>query len=367
MNPEPGLVPRPGILEFTPYVGGEAKAPGFERPIRLASNESALGPSRKAVAAYRALAGEIHRYPEGSAQELREALGRRHGLDPARIVCGAGSDELITLLLRCYAGPGDEVLYSRHGFLMYPINAMAAGATPIAAPERDLTTDVDALLARITERTRIVFIANPNNPTGTYLGAQEFARLHAGLPPSVLLAIDAAYAEFVNRNDYEPGAALVNRAENVVMLRTFSKIYALAGLRLGWAYCPPSVADLLNRIRSPFNVGSAAQAAGIAAVEDIEAFNQARAHNERWLSWFAERLTALGLELTPSVANFVLARFPDDSQKNANAAFAFLQSRGILTRMMGAYGLPHHLRITIGTGPEMETVAATLAEFMAAQ
>jgi histidinol-phosphate aminotransferase len=366
MQPEAGLVPRPGILEITPYVGGEAKAPGIQRPIRLASNESALGPSSKAMAAYSALAADIHRYPDGNAQELRDALGRHHGLDSERIVCGAGSDELITLLLRCYAGPGDEVLYSRHGFLMYPINALAVGGRPVAAPERDLTVDVDALLARVTERTRIVFIANPNNPTGTYLGAQEIARLHAGLPSSVLLAIDAAYAEFVNRNDYEPGIALVNRAENVVMLRTFSKIYALAGLRLGWAYCPPAIADLLNRVRSPFNVGAAAQAAGIAAVEDIEALNRARAHNERWLPWFSERLAALGLSLTPSVANFVLARFPDAPQKNADAACTFLQSRGILTRKMGAYGLPQYLRITIGTGLEMQTVANALGEFMAA-
>jgi histidinol-phosphate aminotransferase len=365
MTHEPGLVPRPGILDISPYVGGEAKVAGIERPIRLASNESALGPSRKAIAAYRALAGEIHRYPGGNAQELREALGHCHGIDPLRIVCGAGSDELIALLLRCYAGPGDEVLYSRHGFLMYPINAMAVGATPIAAPERDLTTDVDAVLAGVTERTRIVFIANPNNPTGTYLGTPELARLHAGLPASVLLAIDAAYAEFVNRNDYEAGIALVNRAENVVMLRTFSKIYALAGLRLGWAYCPPAIADILNRVRGPFNVGAAAQAAGIAAIEDVEAFNRARAHNDQWLPWFSERLAALGLPLTPSVANFVLARFPDDPLKDADAVFAFLQSRGILTRKMAAYGLPQHLRITIGTGPEMETAAAAVAEFMA--
>ncbi|MGC2199044.1 MAG: histidinol-phosphate transaminase [Stellaceae bacterium] len=366
MRAKTGLIPRPGILDITPYVGGEAQAPGVERPIRLASNESALGPSPKAIAAYRALAGEIHRYPDGNAQELREVLGGRHGLDPARIVCGAGSDELIALLLRCYAGLGDEVLYSRHGFLMYPINAMAVGATPVAAPERDLTTDVDAVLARVTERTRIVFVANPNNPTGTYLGAPEMARLHAGLPSFVLLAIDAAYAEFVNRNDYEAGIALVNRTENVVMLRTFSKIYALAGLRLGWAYCPPDVADALNRVRSPFNVSAAAQAAGVAAVEDIEALNRARAHNEVWLPWFAERLAALGLQLTPSVANFVLAKFPgDDPRTNADAAFSFLQSSGILTRKMGAYGLPQHLRITIGTGSEMETVAAAVAEFMA--
>src|SRR5215467_2339006 len=364
MKPERGLVPRAGILEIDPYIGGEAKAPGIARPIRLASNESALGPSPKAVAAYRALAGEIHRYPEGDAEELREALGRRHGLDPARIVCGAGSDELITLLLRSYAGPGDEVLYSRHGFLMYPIGAQAVGATPVAAPERALTTDVDALLARVTDRTRIVFIANPNNPTGTYLGAPEIARLHAGLPSSVLLAIDAAYAEFVNRNDYEPGVALVNRAENVVMLRTFSKIYALAGLRLGWAYCPAAVADLLNRMRSPFNINAPALAAGVAAVDDVAAVERAHAHNQQWLAWFSERLAALGLSLTPSVANFVLARFPDDPARNADAAFSFLQRHGILTRKMGAYGLPQYLRISIGTGDEMDRVAATLGYFM---
>jgi len=358
-------VPGPGILDIAPYVGGEATAPGVERPIRLASNESALGPSPKAVAAYRALADEIHRYPDGSSAELRAALGRHHGLDPERIVCGSGSDELIALLQRAYAGPSSEVLYSRHGFLMYPIGAQAVGATPVAVPERELTADVDGFLARVTPRTRIVFIANPNNPTGTYLSADEMARLHAGLPRNVVLAIDAAYAEFVNRNDYEPGIALVNRAENVVMLRTFSKVYALAGLRLGWAYCPPAIVDVLNRIRGPFNVSAPALAAGVAAVEDVAALARARAHNQRWLAWFSDRLTALGLQLTPSVGNFVLPRFPDDPRRNADAAFAFLQSRGILTRQMGGYGLPQHLRITIGTGEEMEIVAAALAEFMA--
>jgi histidinol-phosphate aminotransferase len=359
-------VPGPGILDIAPYIGGEAKAEGFDRPIRLASNESALGPSPKAVAAYKALAGEIHRYPDGSAAELREALGRHHGLDPARIVCGSGSDELIALLFRAYAGVGDEVLYSRHGFLMYPIGAKSVGATPVAVPERNLTADVDGFLARVTERTRIVFIANPNNPTGTYLSINEMNRLHAGLPPHVVLAIDAAYAEFVNRNDYEPGTALVDRAKNVVMLRTFSKIYALAGLRLGWAYCPPDIADVLNRIRGPFNVNAAALAAGVAAVEDVAAVKRARAHNDQWLPWLSERLAKLGLELTPSVGNFVLPRFPDEPRHNADAAFAFLQSRGILTRQMHGYGQPQCLRITIGTGEEMEAVAAALAEFRAA-
>src|SRR5271167_991559 len=298
-----GPAPRPGILDIAPYVGGEATIAGVERPIRLASNESALGPSPKAMAAYLKLASEIHRYPEGSAEILRAAIGRRHGLDPARIVCGAGSDELIALLLRCYAGPGDEVIYSRHGFLMYPIGALSVGATPIAARERALTADVDALLDRVTPHTRLVFLANPNNPTGTYLGAEELARLHAGLPSSVVLAIDAAYAEFVNRNDYEAGAALVDCADNVVMLRTFSKIYALAGLRLGWGYFPPAIADVLNRVRGPFNVGAPALAAGLAALNDTEALELARAHNDRWQRWLNDRLAALGLRPTPSVGN----------------------------------------------------------------
>jgi histidinol-phosphate aminotransferase len=360
-------VPGPGILDISPYVGGDAEAPEGTRPIRLASNESALGPSAKALAAYRAVAGEMHRYPDGSSAQLRRVLGRHHNLDPERIVCGAGSDELISLLLRAYAGGGEasEVLYSRHGFLMYPIGAQAVGATPIAVPERELTADVDGFLARVTDKTRLVFIANPNNPTGTYLSTAEIARLHAGLPPNVVLAIDAAYAEFVNRNDYEPGRALVDRAENVVMLRTFSKIYALAGLRLGWAYCPPAIADVLNRIRGPFNVPAPALAAGIAAVEDTEALARARAHNDRWQPWLSERLAALGLTLTPSVGNFVLPRFPEDARHNAEAAHDFLHARGILTRKMGGYGLPQHLRITIGTAEEMQIVAAALAEFMA--
>jgi histidinol-phosphate aminotransferase len=357
-------VPRPGILDIAPYVGGDAKLAGFDKPIRLASNESALGPSPKAVAAFRELAHEIHRYPDGGANELREAIGVRYGLDPARIVCGAGSDELIGLLQRSFAGPGDEIVYSRHGFLMYPIGALAVGATPVAAAERDLTADVDAILAAVTERTRLVFIANPNNPTGTYLSRSEVARLHAGLPPHVVLAIDAAYAEFVNRNDYEPGVRLVDAADNVVMLRTFSKIYALAGLRLGWGYFPPGIADVLNRVRGPFNVSAPALAAGLAALNDTESLERARAHNDRWQPWLNQRLAALGLDPTPSVGNFALPRFPA-GKHNAEAAFAFLQSRGIIARRMGGYGLPEHIRITVGTGEENETVAAALAAFMA--
>ncbi|HUE18519.1 MAG TPA: histidinol-phosphate transaminase [Stellaceae bacterium] len=358
-----GPTPRSGILDIAPYIGGDAKILGHATPIRLASNESALGPSPKAIVAYRDLAGTLHRYPDGSAHDLRATLGRIYGLEPSRIVCGAGSDELIGLLTRAYAGPGDEVLYSRHGFLMYPIAAKASGATPIAVPEKDLSFDVDAVLARVNAKTRIVFIANPNNPTGTYISRTELARLHKGLPQSVLLVIDAAYSEFVQRNDYDPGTELVNAAQNVVMARTFSKIYALAALRLGWAYCSPGVADVLNRVRNPFNVGAAAQAAGIAALEDVAALDRAREHNDIWRPWFACELAAAGLTVVPSVANFVLARFGKD-EKTADDAFAFLQSRNIIGRKVKAYGLPEYIRISIGTEAEMREVVAAVKTWM---
>jgi histidinol-phosphate aminotransferase len=358
---------RPGILDIAPYVGGEAALAGRERVLRLASNEGALGPSPLAMEAYRRLAGEIHRYPDGAAVALREAIGRQFGLDPARIVCGAGSDELIALLARAYAGPGDEVLHSRHGFLMYALSAKGVGATPVAAPERDYTADVDALLGRVTARTRIVFLANPNNPTGSYLPAREIERLRERLPEGVLLVIDAAYAEYVTRNDYEPGAALVAARDDVVMTRTFSKIYGLAALRIGWAYCPPAVADVLNRLRGPFNTSAPAQAAAAAALGDAAHTARARAHNDRLLPWFRERLAACGIETLPSAGNFVLARFGGDPAGGAEAACAFLNERGIIPRRMGAYGLPDFLRITIGPEDEMRITAEALAEFAAGE
>lgn len=356
--------PRPGILDIAPYKGGEAAIPGIARPIRLASNESALGPSPHAIAAYQALAGEIHRYPDGSSAALREALARYHRIDVERIVCGTGSDELLTLLARAYAGPGDEVLYSRHGFLVYPIAAKSAGARPVAAPETNLTADVDALLALVTPKTRLVYLANPNNPTGTYLPVREMARLHAGLPKSVLLVIDAAYAEFVTHDDYDPDTALVDTFENVVVTRTFSKIYALGGLRVGWAYCSAPVADVLNRLRGPFSVSSAAQAAAVAALEDVAAMERARDHNRIWRDWLESQLTALGLTVNPSAANFAVVRFPDEAGLNAAAAFEFLKARGILTRKIAAYHMPEWLRITIGKEAEMRAVVKAVADFL---
>jgi histidinol-phosphate aminotransferase len=354
--------PRPGILDIAPYVGGESEVAGLARVIRLASNESALGPSPRAVEAYRALALELHRYPDGGSSELRRAIAKRYGLAADRIVCGTGSDELINLLARAYAGPGDEVIYSRHGFLMYALAAQSAGAAAVAVPERNLTADVDGILARVNGKTKLVFLANPNNPTGTFVAREEVKRLHAGLPKSTVLVVDAAYADFITRNDYEPGIELVESGRNVVMLRTFSKIYALAALRIGWAYCSVEVADVLNRIRGVFNVSLPAQAAAVAALADVAAVDRAREHNDIWRPWLERELAAIGLHVTPSVANFVLVRFAA-KPKDAGAAFALLQSRGILTRKMGAYGLPEHLRISIGLEDEMRAVAAALADF----
>jgi histidinol-phosphate aminotransferase len=358
------LRPRPGILEIEPYVGGKAEAAGGAPAIKLSANESPIGPSAQAIAALRASAAEAHRYPDGNATALRRALGERYDLPPEQIVCGAGSDELIQLLMRAYAGPGDEILYSTHGFLMYKLSALSVGATPIAAPERELTTDVDALLARLTSRTRMVFIANPNNPTGSYLGVEALARLYAGLPEDVLLVIDAAYAEYVRRNDYEAGIELVDRADNVVMTRTFSKLFGLAALRLGWLYAQPPVIDVLNRIRGPFNVGTPAQVAGIAALEDLDHQERARAHNDRWLPWLAREIARLGLQVHPSVANFVLVSFADGSERTADAASAWLERRGVLARPMGAYGLPHCLRLSVGLEDHNRLVADALREFM---
>ncbi len=360
------LTPRPGILEVAPYVGGEASVPGVKRVMRLASNENPLGASPRAISAYSVLKDDLNRYPDGAAARLRQALAEAEGLDPARIVCGAGSDELIALLVRGYAGPGDEVLHSAHGFLMYSIAAKTAGATPVAAPERDLTADVEALLARVTGRTRLVFLANPNNPTGSYLSADQVRALRDGLPDEVLLVIDAAYAEYVEEADYSSGAELVEAGDNVVMTRTFSKIHGLASLRLGWAYCPPGVADVLNRLRGPFNVTQAAQAAGAAAVSDTEHVARSRRHNVQWRAWLAENLSAAGLRPYPSVGNFILVEVPGDPETGADAALAYLKARGILVRAMAAYGLPKCLRISIGTEEETRATAEALAEFAAA-
>jgi histidinol-phosphate aminotransferase len=359
-----GPRPRPGVLDIAPYVPGTSALPGADKVIKLSSNETPFGPSPRAIEAYLAASSTLSRYPDGSARPLREALARLYGLDPARIVCGAGSDELLNLLAAAYLGPGDEAIYSAHGFLVYKIAILARGATPVAAPERDLTADVDAILACVSPKTRLVFIANPNNPTGTYLSFDEVKRLRASLPDDVLLVLDAAYAEYVRKNDYEAGIELVATTENTVMTRTFSKIYGLASLRIGWAYCPTAVADALNRIRGPFNVSGPAIAAGVASLDDPAWMQRAVEHNEPWRARMSDAVERLGLGVTPSAANFLLLHFPTGNGQSVPEADKFLHERRIILRRVEEYGLPGALRMTIGTEEENRAVLDALTAFM---
>ena len=354
--------PKPGILEISTYVGGNSDIPGDAKFIKLASNEGALGPSPKAIEAYIQESDKMHRYPDGNSKKLRNALAVAYGLDPNRIVCGSGSDELLDLLARAYAGVGDEVIHTEHGFLMYPISAKGVGATPVAVPEKNLHADVDALIRQAGQNTKILFLANPNNPTGTYLPNSEIRRLRQGLPQHVLLVIDAAYAEYVSKNDYNSGSQLVDEFDNVVMTRTFSKIFALGGLRLGWAYCPKAIADVINRLRGPFNVNSPALAAGLAALEDVSFTNKVRKHTEKWFIWTKKKLTLLGLEVPSEVGNFLLVRFPATG-KTASKTNEFLKSRGLIVRGMDRYGLHNYLRITIGREMEMRALVSAMEEY----
>lgn len=353
--------PRPGILGIEPYVPGRSSAKGT-KIHKLSSNESPLGASPRAVEAYHRSAATLERYPDGNATALRKAIAQRYGLSADHIVCGAGSDELLQLLAHAYLGEGDEAVYSQYGFLVYPIAIAANGARAIVAAEKNQTTDVDAIIACLSPRTRMVFLANPNNPTGTYIPFSEVKRLHQALAPDVLLVLDAAYAEFVRNNDYESGIALAGEHDNVVMTRTFSKIHGLAALRLGWLYGPAHVVDVLNRIRGPFNVSAGAIAAGVAAIEDQSFMDRALEHNGKWLSWLDQEIRRLGIAVTPGVGNFLLLNFPKG--KPAPDADAFLQERGIIVRRMEAYGLPEALRLTVGDEEANNAVVAALKDFM---
>ena len=362
--------PKPGILEVSLYVGGRASVPGVAEPIKLSANESPLGPSPKAMEALRAAAHDLELYPDGSTKKLREAIGEVHGLDPDRIVAGGeGSGPLLTMLANAYLQPGDEAIISRHAFLVYEIVTRANSATPVLIPERTtnsaIKVDVEAMLAAVTPKTRMVFVANPNNPTGSVLNREEMARLHAGLPENVLLVIDAAYAEYVTAKDYEAGTLLVTRNDNVVMTRTFSKLYGLAGLRLGWLYAPAAVCDVLNRIRGPFNTSTLQQQVGAAAVRDRDHFWKAVAHNSKWLPWITGEIRKTGLRVDDSAANFVLIHFPK-GEKNAQAADAYLMRNGVILRGVASYGLPDCLRMTVGTEEQNRLAVSLIQQFMAA-
>jgi len=359
------LAPKPGVLAIAPYVGGRATVAGVDEAIKLSSNESALGPSPAAAEAYEKACRAMSIYPEGSAEILREAIGRTYGLDPARIVCGNGSNELLTLLANAYVRPGDEVMFTQYAFIVYRLATLSNSGVPVAVPENDYRADVDAMLAKLTPKTRMVYLANPNNPTGTWLTRAELRRLHAGLRPDTLLVIDSAYAEYVKERDYEDGLELAGRHANVVMTRTFSKVYALAGLRVGWAYGSAEVVDVLHRVRDPFNVSVPSQHAAVAALGDRDHVRRSVEHNERWRAWLTEAIRAAGLAVIDSVGNFVLIRFPSAPGKTAADADRYLCARGLILRSVANYGLPDCLRLTVGPEEPNRAVAKHLADFMA--
>ena len=346
-------------MDIALYEGGKAHVAGMQNVVKLSSNENPFGPSDRAKEAFQRSVHSLHRYPSTDHASLREAIAEVHGLDAGRVICGVGSDEIITFLCQAYAGPKDEVVFTEHGFLMYRISTLAVGATPVEVPERERTTDVDAILAACNRRTKLVFIANPNNPTGTMISLAEIERLADGIPRQAILVLDGAYAEYVD--GYDGGLAILEARGNVVMTRTVSKIYGLGGLRIGWGYGPRAIIDVLNRIRGPFNLSSTQLEAAEAAVRDQDFVNRCRAENARMRHWLSEALAELGVPSDTSMANFVLARFA--SEDEAVACDAFLQQQGLIVRRVAGYKLPHCLRITVGDEASCRRVAHAVAQF----
>lgn len=364
MTELPSLEPLPHVsrVPLYSYSALRALAPAAaQSAIRLDSNEGALGPSPRSLEACASIARGMHRYPDPSVWDLRHAIAALHDIDPARIVCGTGSEELLGLLIRAFAGSGHEVLHSAHAFQLYALAASAAGASAISAPERDLHTDVEAMLAAVTERTRVVVIANPNNPTGSCLTRAQLGRLHAALPPTVLLVIDAAYAEYATFADYADGLELARLHPNVAVTRTFSKVYAMAGLRLGWMYAAQPIVEAAQRIRAVFGANAMAQSAAVAALSDQDWIRESVEHNARWREWTTDALRDLGLKVYPSAGNFLLFSTQPPQPAAAVLVNALQRSHGILVRHAAASALPQSVRVTIGTEPELKAFVAAVA------
>ncbi len=363
INPKPALKPRPWIKTQELYIGGKSKASGISKPIKLSSNESAVGTSPKAVKAYMEAAVNLHRYPDGNYTDLRDALARKYNIESRQIICGVGSDEILKLACRAYLAPHDEVIFSRHSFMMYPIAATSVGAVPVEVDDVNYTANVDNILAALTDKTRLIFLANPNNPTGTYLTQSEVLRLWQNIPASVLLVLDSAYAEFIDEVDYDSGLEIIQKAQNILMTRTFSKLYGLAALRLGWGYACQDIIDCLDKIRDPFNVPTSAQVAGTAALKDVEFEKMAFDHNAKWLAWLNSEFKKLSLKPIASKTNFILMRFPK-GKKSAQNANEFLLKRGFILRWLAHQGLGDYLRVTVGSEEENQKLISLLKEFM---
>jgi histidinol-phosphate aminotransferase len=358
--------PKPWIMAIAPYVPGRSSTDDGRKVIKLSSNENPLGTSKEAIVAFTEHKLDLERYPDASAADLREAIAAKYDLDPARIIYGTGSDEILHLITGAYAGHGDEVIHVKYGFAVYEIAARRVGATVVAAPDKDYATDVDAVLACVTEATRIVFIANPNNPTGTFTPQSEIARLHAGLPPHVMLVIDQAYGEYIEAEDDDYGLYMARTLPNVIITRTFSKIYGLAAERIGWGYGSAEAVSAMHRIRAPFNITSAGQAAAIAAIKATGFVDHSRAHNKQWRAWLADEIMSLGnagLRAVPSKANFLLVLF--EGALTAETAYKKLMDHGYITRWLPGQGLGQGLRISIGSEAETRGVAEALRAIVA--
>lgn len=359
-----GPAAKPGIMDIAPYVGGKSAIAGVAEPMKLSSNENALGAGEKARAAYEAAIKNLAIYPDGRAARLRAAVADHHGLEPERLIFGNGSDEVFALLNQTYLTPGDNIVTGQYGFLAYRISALANQASVKLAPEPNYKAEVDALLEQVDDRTRIVYVSNPSNPTGSYNTGEEIRRLHEALPSSILLVVDEAYAEFVAEPDWETSLPLARDAANIVVTRTFSKIHGLAGLRVGFGYAPVSVAEAVDRIRLPFNVSVPGIEAAIAALSDQAHITASRELVETWRPRLTQAIRGFGFEVLPSAGNFVLIRFTD-AKRTAQAANDYLNSRGIIVRPVGGYGLPDCLRITVGTEDQNRAVIDALSEFAA--
>src|SRR5580698_7933349 len=356
--------PKPGILDIVPYKPGKATADGVEHPVKLSGNENILGCSPHAREAYVAAAGDLNVYPDGRGTALRTAIAARWKIEPERLVLGCGTDELLHLINQTFLEPGDNIVQGQYAFGAYGIGARACQAEVRSAPEPNYRIDIEAMLALVDERTRLMFITNPANPTGTFTTLDELTRLHEALPPPVVLVVDAAYAEFCTDPTFTDGLDLARGASNVIVTHTFSKLHGLAALRVGWAYAPTPIADAIDRIRPPFNVSIPALAAAVAALADTEFQAKSLAHIEQWRPWLTQQLGGIGLGVVPSSANFILVEFPKTPGKTAPEAEAFLASRGLIVRGVANYGLPNHLRITIGLEEHNRALVDGLGAFL---
>lgn len=342
----------PGVRGLQPYVPGKPieeleREYGVKNVIKLASNESPLGPSPKALAAAQVALTEIARYPDGGGFALKRALAAKLAVIPEQITLGNGSNDILEFVARAFVTAQDEVLFSQHAFAVYPIVTQAVGANAVEVPARDWGHDLVAMQAAITARTRLIFIANPNNPTGTWLGSAALEKFLNKLPASVVVVVDEAYFEYVEDSAYPNTIAWLARFPNLICARTFSKIYGLAGLRVGYGVSSPEIADILNRVRQPFNVNSVAQAAALAALEDTAHLDKARRVNTNGMQQLVQGFEQLGLDYIPSVGNFVCVDVGE-----AVPVYEQLLRAGVIVRPVANYGMPRHLRITVGLAGE---------------